>query len=781
MSTGSHTLRVLEWNKVQEQLAAMACTPSGRQDLGALLPFPNYQDQCRALELAQECLALLERGERLPLRPVVDLEPILDRATPEGVQLDGEELALAGDFCQLCTELASFARSLPEGSVHLFHLLERIVPAPEFARSVAKALESDGTVRDSATPQLAKLIRLRQSLESELLATLEKTAHAVSPDSVVTQREGRYVVSVPDRYKAQVPGLVHDRSQSGATYFIEPLSTLDAGNRLRAAEADIRHEKAAILRSLSAQLRELVPALRGNMQDMGQLDVAWTKSHWGARLGGSVPHRTPESRFELRRARHPLLVLQKLAETKNLSDAEAQVIPFPLSLGAGQRSLVISGPNTGGKTVCLKSVGLAVLLTQSGVPGTFSPDSVVGDFDAVFADIGDDQSLALSLSTFSAHLKHVGEACRQATARTLVLLDELGVGTDPEEGGALALAVLESLLARGATVMVTTHHPALKSMDAEDGVTHAAFAFHEEKLTPTYELVVGRPGRSYALEVAERLGFPSNVVTRAHGLVSESSRDLSSLLDRLSRREREVGELSARLAEKESELDQLLTANREADARWRKVSGKAEALARSQAESIVHETRREVEHLVKEIRQREAHPETIKTAHQTLADLSRKVRASETSEADTQLSPGQRVRLVDLGTVGEVERISTDGQRVSVRIGKVTYTVSPDRLTREGDEKAKASRAPGGAPAAQEAQEVDVRGLSADEAVFEVETALNSLISAGGTTLRVIHGMGTGVLKREITSWLKRQSNRATYRKGEPGEGSSGVTVVTLK
>ena len=781
MPTPSDTLRVLEWGRIQEQLAALACTPQGRIALSQLEPLAGFDRQVLALEFAGECLALLDRGESLPLRKIEDLEPLLERAAPEGARLEGAELARAGDFCLLCTELAGCAKALPENSVHLRELLLAITPQPDFARAAAKALDSDGTVREDATPQLARLFRSRRELERDLLARLEKTAQSISSDSVVTVREGRYVISVPEQKKSTVPGIVHDRSQSGATYFIEPLSILDGGNRLRSADADIRDEIAAILLSLSVKLRSILPALKENLRVTEELDLVWTKSRWAAGCGGRVPQRSRDSVLDLRDARHPLLLKQHTASGRTLSDARAKVVPFRLTLGPGRRSLVISGPNTGGKTVCLKSVGLSLLLVQAGVPPPLSSDSVVGDFDAVFADIGDDQSLMLSLSTFSAHLKHVGEACRHATERSLVLLDELGVGTDPEEGGALALAVLEALLERGVTVVVTTHHPALKSLDAEDQVVHAAFAFHEASLSPTYELVAGRPGRSYALDVASRLGFPLGVVERARSLVSQPSRDLSSLLDRLSKKELELKDTQERLAEKESRVEELLDYNRQEEARWRKLSKRAEAEAKSNAATLVQETRREVERLVKELRTQEASPEAVRATHRGLEELSRRTRSDADAAESAPAGPGDRVRITDLGAEGEVQKVSSDGQRVSVRIGNVTYTVSPDRLALLAREK-NSGRPKTLSPSVSSAPaEVDVRGLSADEAVFEVDSALQALASAGGTTLRVIHGLGTGVLRREITSWLKRRPEVASYRKGEPGEGSSGVTVISLK
>lgn len=782
MAHGADSLRVLEWDTVRQQLAALSCTPQARGRLARLVPLEHYDEQVVALDFAAECLELLQTGNPLPLRPLVDLEPILQSAVPQGALMEGPELALIGDFGRLTGELCACQKQFPDRLAKIKEALGRMVAVPDLVRAVEKALEPDGSLKDAASPALLRLRQKRQRVERTLLATLEKTASSVSPDSVVTLREGRYVVSVPEGSRRQVKGIVHDRSQSGTTYFIEPLAAIDQGNQLRAAEADIRDEIRRILLELTTRVRDSLPALLENLKQVSDLDLIWTKARWAYRLGGCVPRRTPEPELKLLGARHPLLLDQYVSRFGSLESALASVIPFDLSLDSRCRCVVISGPNTGGKTVCLKSMGLAVLLVQSGVPACVAADSSVGHFDAVFADIGDDQSLALSLSTFSAHLKHVGMACRHATHRSLVLLDELGVGTDPEEGGALALAVLEALLTRGAALVVTTHYPVLKLLSREDGsVAHAAFAFSQSDLAPTYELKMGRPGQSYALDVARRLGFPTDIVNSASRMVSEESRNLSALLDRLAARERELGEALSREKEKEYRLDALIAYNSQEETRWRDLQKRAEGEARSQAAEIVSEARRETEHLVAEIRRTQAHPEAVRKAQRELSEWARKTRPAPVAPGASTLELGARVLLVDLGREGEITRISGDGRRISVRVGNVTYTVAPDRVSRIDSDGAapEAATLSAGMPAASE--EIDVRGLSVDEAMLELDSAIQLAASGGVRELHVIHGVGTGVLRRELSIWFRRHARVASFRRGLPGEGSDGVTVLILK
>jgi DNA mismatch repair protein MutS2 len=781
MDTQHDTLRVLEWHEVCTQLGAMAFTPWGRSRLLALQPLADFESQQSALGFVQECLDRLRQDDPVPLWTVEEFQPYLSKAAVEGALLEGKELNATAEFCKLVNQLVAYGRHVSEAST-LGQTLRELVPAHSFCRNVEVALDSDGAVKDDASPALRKLKSHRQQLERTLLSRLEKTSEKLGDTSVVTQREGRYVVSVPDRHKALVPGLVHDRSQTGTTFYIEPLAVLELGNELRDTEADIRDETRRILLDLTRQLRELVPDISRNVECVGEVDFAFAKARWADRCGAIVPERSREPHLRLAQARHPLLVSQHLSTGSSLQQAQASVIPFEITLDDEQSVIIISGPNTGGKTVCLKATGLAVLLVHAGVPVPAAPETVVGTFDAVYADIGDDQSLALSLSTFSAHLKHVGLACRKASSSSLVLLDELGVGTDPEEGGALAKAVVETLLERGTRLILTTHYNEMKLLSQDDKrVVNAAFLFNERDLAPTYELVLGRPGQSYALDVARRLNFPEQIVARAEGKITRETRMMSGLIARLSEQEREARSLRARLEEKESRLDALICYNKEAEERWTRLQSGAEAEARREASKLVADTRRETEKLVRDLRQAKADPGSVKRAHRTLEDLAQRAALAKEEGSAMGVQPGMTVSVSGVREPGQVTRVSPDGQRVWVQIGNVSYTVTPDRLTPETRQRILPESTPPLPQTDSEQEEIDLRGKSVDEAKMDLDVMLDALSSQGVSAVRVIHGRGTGVLRRELSAWFKRHPLVESARLGGRGEGGDGVTVLTLK
>jgi DNA mismatch repair protein MutS2 len=781
MNTHPDTLRVLEWPEVCAQLAAFAFTPWGRTRLLELLPLADPESQRSALGIVQECLDRIRQDDPVPLWSVEEFQPSVHKAGVEGAQLDGKELNTVAEFCKLVNQLVAYRRHLPETSA-LSQTLAELVPATAFCKNVEAALDTDGAVKDDASPALRRLGKHRRQLERTLLARLEKTAARFGDNSVVTQREGRYVVSVPDRHKGEVPGLVHDRSQTGTTFYIEPLAVLDLGNELRDTEADIRDEIRRILLELTRQLRELVPDISHNVEAVAEVDFAFAKARWAARCGAHAPSRSDRPELCLLQGRHPLLVAQQLGTGQSLQQVQDTVVPFDLRLDDQQQVLIISGPNTGGKTVCLKATGLAILLVHAGVPIPAAPETLVGTFDAVYADIGDDQSLALSLSTFSAHLKHVGFACRNATSSSLVLLDELGVGTDPEEGGALAKAVVATLLERGTRLVLTTHYNDMKLLSQDDKrVENGAFLFDETDLAPTYELVVGRPGQSYALDVARRLNFPEQIVALAEGKISRETRKMTELITRLSEQEREAKSLRARLEEKESRLDALLSYNREAEERWTRLQSKAEVEARREAAKLVADTRRETEKLVRDLRMAKADPGSVKRAHRTLEELAQRASLPKEEVSGEGIGLGTTVSVAGVRDLGQVTRVSPDGQRVWVQIGNVSYTVSPDRLTPVAPVEVAAHSTPKVLRTDNEPDEIDLRGKTVDEAQMELDVSLEALSSQGVAVVRVIHGRGTGVLRRELSAWFKRHPLVESARLGGRGEGGDGVTVLTLK
>jgi DNA mismatch repair protein MutS2 len=782
---------VLEWEALTDLLSGFAATPWGAHELRRLQPRNDPAFYRSALADVDELLRLIEAGDSLPLRSVAQIEPHLDEAAVRGAHLDGERLLEVADFFAMVENLAGVAGRHQAQAPRLADRLSALTPAPEFRKAVEKSFLPDGTLTDGASPRLKELRRRIQKLQSNILERLQRQAATLGGDSVVTMREGRYVISVTEHERAKVQGIVHDRSQSGTTYFVEPVAMLEIGNELRAAEADLRDEIVRILTELTLALRALVGSARANIDLVREIDVGWGKARWAARYRAHLPRAVDEPALTLTGARHPLLLAQKLNQA-TADEAFGAVVPITLSLTDGCRAVIISGPNTGGKTVALKTAGLAVLMIQAGMPIVADPESAVGVFDAVFADIGDEQSLALSLSTFSAHLKQVGASCRSATPWSLVLLDELGVGTDPEEGSALAAAVILTLVERGTKLVVTTHYSVLKTLSERDRrIQNAAFLFDEARLAPTYQLVLGRPGASYALQIARRLDFPDDVVTSAEAGVGHQARELAALLTRLSEEERAVRQARSERELEAARLSAVLEYNRGEEEKWRRLERMAEREIAQRVEAVVAQARRETEQLILEIRRGGASPDAIRRAHEAFAKLQQQHQVQPDGPGgDTgTLRIGQKVRIAGIRQTAEVTQLLQDGERVQVQIGSMHYTVDrgavaevlPDELPGTTPKSPPGAAVPAaGEPSSAGLLEIDLRGRAADEAVLELEDLLEAADRQGYRQLRVIHGRGTGVLRREVSRWLKKHPRVKSARLGGRGEGGDGVTVVEL-
>jgi len=783
-----HTLRVLEWDTLSGHVAGFAATPWGAEALRSLKPDPDPAVYRESLADTAELVDLIRYGDPFPLRRTEPIEPYLDEAAVVGAHLDGEQLLLVADFFRLVGELARFAARCEHRAPRLMARLQALTADDEFVKAIDAAIDSDGTLKEGASPRLKQLRRAIGKLQASILERLQKEAARLGGDSVVTLREGRYVISVNEHDRGQVRGVVHDRSQSGTTYFIEPMATIEAGNELRNSIADERDEVIRILTDLTSQLRTLIPAAHENIALIEAIDVAWGKARWAARHGGHLTELSSEPLLKLKSARHPLLVIQHLEAEGQLEQAHKTVIPIDLELTDTRRAIVISGPNTGGKTVGLKTTGLAVLMVQAGMLPLADPKSVIGAFDAVFADIGDEQSLALSLSTFSAHLKQVGHSCTAATPRSLVLFDELGVGTDPEEGSALARAVISQLVDRGTRVVVTTHYSSLKVLSEQDPrIDNAAFLFDESKLTPTYELVLGRPGASYALEIARRLDFPPAIVGRAEAGVGRQAKELSDLLARLAQEELDLRERERLLTQQQARLDALVQFNAAERERWERTGKSAERDAQRKAQAIIEEARRETERIVADIRRSQAGKDEVKAAHQTFRRLSKPAAKSPESPAAEpfELAVGRRVHIRNINADGEITELHKDGERVQVLVGSMHYTVHRSELAPVAAKSETKPAAKGGRvkapPLELKSYEVDLRGRTAEEAQIELDETFEAALQQGLKELRIIHGRGTGVLRQKLTQWFRHHPRIESFRLGGIGEGGDGVTIVVLR
>jgi DNA mismatch repair protein MutS2 len=813
-----HALRVLQFPAVLDVVARRASSSLGGAAVRALEPGVDRESVARELGRVGAAVGLLSRTDGWVVPVIPDLRAELKRLTMPGAVwdpralLDGARLIHSSESAR--ATLARHVEALPA----LRGLTDRLVRLQERATAIERAIDESAEVRDQASPTLGRIRRELRSLRGTIVERLERYMASL-PESIrvadasVTVREGRYVVPVRREGRAQVGGIVHDESATGGTLFVEPPLALDLMNRVRELEIAEAREVQRILEELTAALRPHAAELRGALDALVELDSLCARARYALEHAAEAPELTDDtSEYAVVAGRHPLLL-----------EGEQAVVPFALALEPGERTLLVSGPNTGGKTVLLKAIGLISLMAQAGIIPPTARGTRLPVFRDIFADIGDEQSIEASLSTFSAHLANLREIVADADHAALALIDEIGSGTDPMEGAALARSVLVELTRRGTLTVATSHLGQLKLLAGEEaGVVNASLQFDAVALAPTYRLLKGIPGRSYGLAIARRLEFPAHVLERAESLLPKGEKDVSQLLTELEEKEQQ---LAAALESAARERDHALAARADADRlraeldeRGREIRRREvdmERRARQQARDLLLGARQEVEEAIGELRalveagaDRAALEEAAKAARRRVelaakrqAERSKSVRsAGELGPDDLppELEPGTPVRIAATGARGTVVEVrdaratvEANGLRLDVRVSDLE--LEPERSGRGesggGGRRARRARArsaassPGGGwsgPSFDASPEVHLRGLRAEEVEGKLYPALDAAVQAGLASLRVVHGKGTGVLREVVVELLERDPRVLSHRPGGLGEGGGGVTVAEL-
>ena len=815
-----HALTVLEYRKVLELVGDRALSPLGRERVLEMTPGSGMETAQRELEKVEELAGFLDRRPDWMVPEIPDARRGLKRLRVEGSVLEPLDLYAVALLLTAGRELARGLREAREDLPGLAFLEERLHRDPEREKRLRQIADPEGTVLDSASKELGRIRKRLRNAHNRIVRALEGYLRSLSqrfrvPDASVTIRDGRYVIPVRREGKGEVGGVVMDESATGATLFVEPPLALELMNEVKDLEREESREIQRILREESEALRPAHPLLVGSQEALVVFDTLYARARTALAWGGRAPRLlgTESQELEVVAGRHPLLLAREGEE----------VVPFHLHMDPGERALVVSGPNTGGKTVFLKALGLIVALTQSGIVPPVGPGTRLPWFNDVFADIGDEQSIAESLSTFSAHLSNLREILTHAGPASLALIDEMGTGTDPQEGVALSRAILEELVDRGTLTMVTSHLGALKQLDAPgSGVVNASLQFDPDRIEPTYHLLKGRPGRSYGLAIARRLGFPPKILDRAEGHLPREEARMEDLLTALERKEKEASTLLASLNREKEETHRLRAELKEREEELRERESTAEARAREEARQMLLEARQEVEEAIQEVRGAgeklgegrggEALEEASHRARKRVEDAAQRHRertprdagadAQERWEGSGGFSPGDRVKLAGSGAKGRVVEHRDD--RVVVESSGIRLQVSPTELVPLGE----ASGGPGGdepggrrtaetaeggtsgagksgggaaawqGPEVSASPEIDLRGLRVAEVDLEVERALDQAVLGGLEEIRIIHGKGTGALRQRVAEILTGESRVKSFRMGKPSEGGAGVTIA---
>ena len=786
-----HAIKTLELNKVLELVAAQAVTDDAKAMLSGLYPMTDISTVNRLLGETDTAFKLLARYSSPSFSGVKNVVEPLKKAT-RGAALSCVELLDIAEVLRNIRTLKSWSSngSSEEGNL-LTKYFNDLLPNKFLEEKIFLAITGPNEVADNASDTLYDIRRKIASKSSKIRESLEKIVRSSSAkylqEAVITQRDGRFVVPVKQEYKGEIKGIVHGTSSSGSTLFIEPMSVLETNNEIRVLEAKEADEIARIIAELSVLCGEFSENISRSYDALICLDVIFAKAKFAYKTAGIVPEVTDNGCIYLKRARHPLI-------------SKSRVVPITVALGKDYESLIITGPNTGGKTVTLKTIGLFTLMAMCGLMIPADDGSCISVFSKVFADIGDEQSIAQSLSTFSSHMVNIISILELADRNTLVLLDELCAGTDPIEGAALAKAIIMKLQSIGAKTAVTTHFPELKAyaIDTEH-IENASCEFDVNTLQPTYRLIVGVPGKSNAFAISSKLGISDEIIKVAKEQLTEENMRFENVVSSLEKArfdaERDAEEIAAVKARILGEKKRLDEKEKEFEVKKQKIIDSA----RSTANSILDTTRARSNELLNELEElkKQLNAENAKSSiERARASLKSKVSEIEESadpvvkvdfgvKLDTAPNIGDEVFVCSLNSNATV--IKTDKERVYVSSGVLRLWVPLDdlRITEVSVKKSvpKTRRVSGLASRAERSVpgEIDIRGMASDEAIIELDRYIDSAVLSGITDIRIIHGKGTGVLRKAVQEHLRRHKNISGFRTGVFGEGENGVTIATVK
>ena len=784
------SLLKLELNQILEQLSQCAGSAEGKAACLALRPTSDLED-VQALQAETTAASdLCTRKGNPSFAGVYDVSASLERADRGGSLQPSELLKIASVL--RCTRTIQSYRDEEEKATVLDPLFQALMPNKYLEDRISGAILSEEEIADNASPALADIRRHMKIQAAKIKDGLQKIISSPSyskylREPIITIRQGRYVVPVKSEHRGDVPGMVHDVSATGSTYFVEPMSAVNANNALRELEIKEKKEIERILAELSAEAAAHRENIDLNVQLLIRLDVIFAKARLGYRMKAWEPEMNDQGIVELRNARHPLIDAKK-------------VVPISLHLGKTFDSMIITGPNTGGKTVTLKTIGLLTLMAECGLHIPAGDGSRLSTFDAILADIGDEQSIAQSLSTFSSHMRTIVDIVAQCDNRTLVLFDELGAGTDPAEGAALAVALIEFCRKMGSRVVATTHYAELKlyAMRTE-GVINASCEFNVDTLQPTYKLLIGIPGKSNAFAISRKLGLSEDILKEASDLVGQSDKDFEDVLSQLEKQRQEMERARLEAEKLRKETEKIRQQSEEYNIQLQKEKDKAMAEARRQAQQIIEDARIAANAAAEELKAlRKQLTDSADTTgiNQRQAELRRNLNEAESKlravkiqekrpEPKRQVLVGDTVELLKLGTKASVIAIKKDGT-YELQAGILKMTAKADEiylLENDNPYKQKGRPAHSGREMKMAAMstEVDLRGMDTVEAICALQLYLDSAMRSNLSTVRIIHGKGTGALRNAVHQELKKNKFIKSYRLGVYGEGEDGVTIAEFR
>lgn len=774
------SLRVLEWPKIKAQVAERASFSLGKELVENLTPALDIDVVREQLALTSEALALIWKHGEPPMGGASDIRSVISRAALGGILDESQLLAVHGLL--YCT--GRLSRYMQAAGPRLLEISAGLTPLAHLSDEIVRCIDEEGNVRDNATPELARIRQKQRTLANRLRDRMESLIHSASAqkmlqEPIITIRGGRYVVPVRSEYRSQFAGIVHDQSASGATLFMEPSFAVEMNNELRLAEQEEKVEIERILRTLSESVAAHKTELLQNLEIIAELDAIFARAKYSRAIDGTEPVMNDQGVIRIKKGRHPLLT--------------GKVVPIDIWLGEDFHVLVITGPNTGGKTVTLKTVGLFCIMAQAGLHIPAQEGSQLAVFSGIYADIGDEQSIEQSLSTFSSHMTNIVQILDQVKPNSLVLLDELGAGTDPTEGAALAEVILEHLRKLGVRTIATTHYSELKNYAySHSDVENASVEFDLETLQPTYKLSIGVPGKSNAFAISRRLGLSEELVEAARALLSADHVRAEDLIGEIETDRRRAEEARLEAEELRRRYDKL---SRELEEKVQGLEQEKEqilARARTEQEELLREARAQLDQLLGEVRRlgRAEAEEAIKAAREQIVeqqeDLASQAPKPKVKFGPTDLKPGEQVRIKSLQQLAYVLEPPTNSGEVFVQAGIMKISIKLHDLERVEEKTTRVVRQSTTAGKGSISKsstirsELDIRGKTVEEGITILDKYLDDAFLSSLNRIRIIHGKGTGALRAAVKDYLTGHPFVKSFQDGAPNEGGSGVTVVEL-
>lgn len=782
----SKILKTLEYGKIRSALQGLVNTAAGTDLVAKMQPSSDADAVQVALDETADGASILRLAGGIPVPQLENIDPAL-RRVDIGAMLNGRELAAIGRVLKTVSAVDKFLNDLNERLElrRVYGLQQQLTALPALERRLSTAVDEDGSLTDEASPELHGIRQAVKNLEGEIRSRMENYTHGSSAkylsDPIITIRDDRYVIPVKAEYRGQFGGVVHDQSASGQTLFIEPQAIVEMNNRLRQAQLEEQAEIERLLAELTNEVAPYTRELRNNNQVLGHFDFINAKARYAKNIKATEPDVSAENHVDLIEARHPLIDRHK-------------VVANTITLGEDYQAIVVTGPNTGGKTITLKTLGLLQLMGQSGLFIPAEAGSVIGVYSNVFADIGDEQSIEQSLSTFSAHMKTIVEILDAMDDRALILFDELGAGTDPQEGAALAIAILDAVGAAGAQVVASTHYPELKLYGYNTpGTINASMEFDAATLQPTYRLLIGVPGRSNAFDISQRLGLDATIVTAAKSLIADDSHELNNMISDLEAQrkaaETEYLETRHQLKEAQELHDQLQKAYEEFfQERERQMDA-----AKDRANEIVDKAQTKAEKIVKNLRQMQLQSGTnvkenqlieatteLKNLHQEKAKPKNRIlRQVQNKQA---LHRGDTVKVLAYDQTGELLK-QVDDKHWEVQVGIMRMTLAVNEIEKVQPEQSQTPkrRVTVVKGATGPSTKLDLRGQRYEEAMTNLDQYIDAALLAGYAQVTIVHGLGTGAIRNGVTQYLQRNRQVKKFGFAPQNAGGSGATIVQFK